>query len=136
MSDPLCWPWATPSHNFDMVAEPRMSVLSSSPLRCNHSVTTRGMRRRRTRNGFLRGLRPCQPGCRCLGRGIAYRAPNSLRSFGGGGRSLRLGPLSSSHDTFLFSSLRDLSPLAPEAECKLVPGPCAMARVSIPRAVT
>jgi hypothetical protein len=44
VSDPLCWPWATPSHNFDMVAEPRMSVLSSSPLRCNHSVTTRGMR--------------------------------------------------------------------------------------------
>ena len=42
MSDPLCWPWATPSHNFDMVAEPRMSVLSSSPLRCSHSVTTRG----------------------------------------------------------------------------------------------
>ena len=44
-----------------------------------------------------------------------------MQSFGGEGRSLRLGPLSSGHDTFLFPSLRDLSPLTPEAECKLGP---------------
>ena len=41
MSVPPCWPWATPAQDFDMVDEPRMSVLSSSPLRCSHSVTNR-----------------------------------------------------------------------------------------------
>ena len=96
------------------------------------------MRRRSTRNGFLRGLRPCQPGCLCLSPGIAQRVPNSLQGFGGEGRSLRLGPLSSGHDTFLFASLRDLSPLAPEAECKLGPPLLCynVSGMSVPRAIT
>jgi hypothetical protein len=38
---PSCWPLATPAQDFDMVGEPRMSVLSSSPLRCSHSGTRR-----------------------------------------------------------------------------------------------
>ena len=41
MSDPPCWPWATPAEDLDMADEPRMSVLSSSLLRCSHYVTNR-----------------------------------------------------------------------------------------------
>ena len=41
MSDSPCWPWATTAQDFEMADEPRMSVLSSAPLCCSHSVTSR-----------------------------------------------------------------------------------------------
>ena len=75
MSDPLCWPWATPSHNFDMVAEPRMSVLSSSPLRCSHSVTNRRRGGGALGTDFSAACAPASPAAYVLVLGLPSGSP-------------------------------------------------------------
>ena len=58
-----------------MVAEPRMSVLSSSPLRCSHSVTNRRRQRGSLGTGFSAACAPVSPVAYVLVLGLPSGSP-------------------------------------------------------------
>ena len=81
-----------------------------------------------TRNGFPpAACAPDSPAICVLVLGLPSGSPIPCGvSLGKRDHGPRVGPLSPSLDTLLFLSLRDLSSLAPEAECKLVLSPCSV----------
>ena len=107
MSDPPCWPWATPAQDFDMADEPRMSVLSSSTLRYSYSVTNRRRGGGSLGTDFSAACAPDSPATYVLVLGLPSGSPTPCGV--SKGKEVSSGPLSSGHDTFLFPSLRDLS---------------------------